>query len=473
MTETILWHDYETSGRDARRDRPLQFAAIRTTRDLEPIGEPLAMRAVLGEDVLPEPEACLVTRVVPDTEVSEDCLTQYHFARRIHEALSVPDTCTAGYNSIRFDDEFSRFMFWRNLLPVYDREWRNGNSRFDLLDSLRAAYALRPEGIEWPKRDDGVASFRLEHLTKANGIEHGEAHDAVADVWATIEMAQCLRRAQPKLFKFLFDGRIKSNALERLAIGSGNAVVHTSGKFASSYGCTSVVLPLGTHLMMKNQVFAADLRYDPKLLLDESVEKLQTLMFTRRSELPEGSPRVGLKTVHANRSPVVAPTTVLDDQAWERIQLDPATTSERAAFVKQHRRDILRISQQVFEREFDAPTDPDEALYDGFPSRNDAARFGDIHDIGPNGWREFEGGFDDPGLGELLFRMRAQTAPDTLDESEQARWQEHCRQKLHSGEPSRLQQIEADLARLREARADEADSLRILDEVEVLVRKHC
>ena len=52
---TFLWHDYETFGADTRRDRPAQFAAIRTDADLNEIGAPLMMYCRPANDYLPVP----------------------------------------------------------------------------------------------------------------------------------------------------------------------------------------------------------------------------------------------------------------------------------------------------------------------------------------------------------------------------------------------------------------------------------
>jgi len=43
MTTTLYWHDYETFGSDPRRDRPAQFAGLRTDEELNEIGEPLVL----------------------------------------------------------------------------------------------------------------------------------------------------------------------------------------------------------------------------------------------------------------------------------------------------------------------------------------------------------------------------------------------------------------------------------------------
>jgi exodeoxyribonuclease-1 len=143
---TFLWHDYETFGAVPRRDRPAQFAAIRTDADLNEIGEPIMLYCQPAPDFLPDPQSCLITGITP-----QHCLEARRAGTRVRrticEAFSEPGTIGVGYNTIRFDDEVTRFLFWRNLIDPYAREWQNGCGRWDLLDVVRMTYALRPDGI--------------------------------------------------------------------------------------------------------------------------------------------------------------------------------------------------------------------------------------------------------------------------------------------------------------------------------------
>ncbi|MBY0445058.1 MAG: exodeoxyribonuclease I, partial [Burkholderiales bacterium] len=129
---TFYWHDYETFGINPRRDRPSQFAGIRTDAELNEIGKPLNIFCKPAPDYLPDPESCLLTGITPQ-QCLENGVDEFEFAARIEAELATPDTVGLGYNSIRFDDEVTRFMFWRNLIEPYSREWQNDCSRWDLL----------------------------------------------------------------------------------------------------------------------------------------------------------------------------------------------------------------------------------------------------------------------------------------------------------------------------------------------------
>ncbi|HEY3487270.1 MAG TPA: exodeoxyribonuclease I, partial [Gammaproteobacteria bacterium] len=235
MSTSFYWFDYETSGVDPARDRPVQFAGVRTDADFRPIGEPLTIYCRFSDDILPQPDSCLITGITPQLANARG-MNEVEFARRIHEELSQPGTCAVGYNSIRFDDEVTRYLFYRNFYDPYEREYKNGNSRWDIIDMVRMCYALRPEGISWPQHEDGAPSFRLEHLSKANGIKHEAAHDALSDVYATIGMAKLIKEKQPRLYEYLYNLRQKQEVSRLLNLRDRQPLLHTSSMFPSQTG---------------------------------------------------------------------------------------------------------------------------------------------------------------------------------------------------------------------------------------------
>jgi len=304
---TFLWHDYETFGTDTRRDRPAQFAAIRTDVELREIGEPVMLYCRPTDDYLPDPGACLITGITP-----QQCLAhgvpEHAFAARIEAELAQAGTIGVGYNTIRLDDEVTRFMFWRNLIDPYAREWQNQCGRWDLLDVVRLAYALRPDGITWPVVD-GKPSFRLEKLTQANGIAHEAAHDALSDVRATIALARLIRQPNPRLFDFALSLHKKERVAQELRLpatqSTAKPFLHVSGMFPAERGCLALMWPLAMHPTNKNELLAWDLAHDPGVLAGLSVPELRERLFTRADEGPEGVARLPIKGVHLNKSPMV------------------------------------------------------------------------------------------------------------------------------------------------------------------------
>ncbi|SDN50830.1 exodeoxyribonuclease I [Vreelandella arcis] len=430
---SFLWHDYETFGADPRRDRPAQFAALRTDADLNEIGEPIELFCRPADDYVPHPAACLITGITPQ-KAQRHGLPEAQFAGEVQRYMSEPGTCVVGYNSLRFDDEVSRHLFYRNLLDPYAREWQNGNSRWDLIDVVRAFYALRPEGIEWPLRDDGAPSFKLEDLTAANGIAHEGAHDAVADVRATIALARLLKSCNGKLFDYLLGLRGKRAVAKQLDLPSAKPILHISRRYPASRGCSALVMPLAEHPSNPNGVIVYDLSVDPSDLLAMSAEQIRERVFVSQQDLAEGEARIPLKVIHINRCPVVFPATALKD-------VDGPQQGEYGAIVarlglemdacRQHwkmLRDAPAVTQKVAEvfsvGYDDAPQDPDLMLYAGsFFSAADRKQMERVRAMDPWDLVGERFAFQDPRLEEMLFRYRARSYPETLEGDELEQWE--------------------------------------------------
>ena len=432
---TFYWHDYETFGTDPARDRPVQFAGLRTDADLKVIGEPLVIYARPANDFLPHPGACLVTGITPQLALQRG-VPESEFIARIHEQLAQPGTCGVGYNSLRFDDEFTRFTLYRNFLDPYAREWQNGNSRWDLIDVLRTAWALRPEGIEWPRREDGTVSFRLEELTAANGIEHAGAHDALVDVQATIAVARLVRQRQPRLFDYLLRLRDKRAVQAMLDIAGMKPVLHVSGMFGAARHNIALVVPLLVHPTNRNEVICFDLHSDPALLRELPPAELQRRLFSRASDLAEGEERPGLKSVHINRCPVLVPAKMADPATAARVGLDGERCRAHLAALREWRaRDgegmQAKLAGLYQGRIFEPITDPDRMLYSGgFFSDGDRAAMAAVRRSSPEQLASQSFSFEDARLPEMLFRYRARNFPESLDAAEVAQWEEFRYQRI-------------------------------------------
>ncbi len=363
--DNFLWHDYETFGIHPALDRPAQFAALRTDAELNIHGEALEWFCAPADDVLPHPAACLITGITP-LDARKKGLCEAEFAALIHARMMEPGTCSAGYNSLRFDDEFTRNLFYRNFRDPYEREYRNGNSRWDLIDLARMCFALRPEGIEWPLNDKGKTSFRLEHLTRANNIEHEGAHDALADVRATIGLARLIRRRQPRLYAWALGLRDQKQVIKMLDVLNPTPILHTSARIPPSRGCTSLFLPLAVYPERPKSVIAFDLMGDPEQLIKASAEHISDLVFTPLNDLPEGLQRLPLKAIHSNKVPMLAPVATLRGVDTARIALDPARCREHAKQILRHLEDIRFKVMEVFTRPYtDHTRDPDLMIYSG------------------------------------------------------------------------------------------------------------
>ncbi|HEX5306890.1 MAG TPA: exodeoxyribonuclease I [Dyella sp.] len=433
--QTFFWHDYETFGADSRRDRPVQFAGIRTTMELEIVGEPVMFFGKPPRDALPHPEACMITGITPQ-QAERQGVIEAEFAARVHEQLAEPGTCGVGYNSLRFDDEFTRQLLYRNFFDPYGREWEHGNSRWDLIDLVRMCEALRPEGIHWPTREDGSPSFKLEHLAKANGLQQERAHDALSDVHALIDLARLIRVRQPRLWDWHFGLRRKQRVFEQLDVAGMTPLVHVSSRYPASQHCLTLIVPLALHPARPGEVIVYDLRFDPAELIALDAEDIADRVFTSRADLPEGVERIALRTVRANRAPALAPLSVLKGADLERLQLDPerclahADTLRAAAGVREK---VQRLFKQA--AAMPAAEDPELALYDGFLPDADKRLLAEVRGTPPEQLATRAFAFRDPRYAELLFRYRARNWPHTLGADERARWDAFRRDRLTRSTP--------------------------------------
>lgn len=423
---TFFWHDYETFGTDPQRDKAVQFAGVRTDLEFNVIGEPVTYFCKPSDDCLPHPEACFITGITPRM-AAEKGIVESEFIAEIHSHLAEPNTCTVGYNSIRFDDEVTRNLLYRNFYDPYAREWQNGNSRWDLIDVVRATRALRPDGIQWPDNEEGQPSFRLEDLTSANAISHESAHDALSDVYATISIAKLVKDKQPRLYHYLFANRTKHKVFDLLQLGAMQPLIHVSGMYPASQNCLAVVVALAEHPGNSNGIIVYDLVVDPAPLLSLSVDEIKQRLFTAKADLPEGVDRIPLKTVHANKCPVLAPLSVIRPEDAERLQYDKNLIQQHLQQLKAYDGLAEKVAA-VFEPDFNSEqSDPDLLLYQGgFFSPHDKREMARLRNTAPEKLSAMQFDFSDPRLHEMLIRYKGRNFPGFLTESERKQWYDYC-----------------------------------------------
>ena len=458
MAFSFYWHDYETFGIHPQKDRPAQFAGVRTDENLNIIDDPMVVYCKVPLDYLPNPDSCVITGITPQL-ADEKGVCEAQFIRQILSQLAQANTCTVGYNNLRFDDEVTRNCLYRNFYDPYAREWQNGNSRWDLMDVFRAARALRPEGIAWPLDQDGNPTLKLDHLTIANGIAHESAHDALSDVYATIAIAKLLKQAQPKLYQFLFQNRGKNEAYQLLKLGEFAPIVHVSGKYPTIKNNLAIVLPICKHPSNTNGVIVYDLSEDPSDLISLSVEEIRLRIFTATKDLPENTQRIPLKTVHLNKCPVLAPLSVIRPIDAERLNIDKT-------LCEKHRQQLIAatgLAEKIAEvfndnEHLQKITDPDLAIYSGgFFSNHDKQQMAKIHTSKPHQLSKLTVNFNDRRLDEMFFRYKARNYPNELKPEEMQQWREFCQNRLNQKEIAAVD-FESYFSRLQTLREQQVDS---------------
>lgn len=449
MAQTFFFYDLETSGLSPRDSRIMQFAGIRTDMNLQPIGEPYNILVKLNDDTLPSPEALMVTGITPQQTLA-DGYTEAEFAKLLNDEIFTNDTIAVGFNNIRFDDEFVRHLFWRTFHDPYEWCWKDGRSRWDLLDVVRMTRALRPEGIVWPVVDD-KPSNRLELLTKENGIDHFKAHDALSDVEALIAITSLIKTKQPQLYSYLLDMRDKNKVKQLVNLQEQKPFVYTSGRFDSDFHKTTIALPLAPG--KNGNVIVYDLRHDPEFFINLSMDDLRHKFYaTWEERKAEDFVSLPVKELQYNRAPAVAPLGVLEQaDGWERIGLSVATIEKHKAMLlaAPHFAENIR---SLFENraEFKKSLDPEAKLYDGFLNDRDRLRVETVRNADERQLADFNPEFSDERLAPLLLHYKARNFPRSLSKDEVPQWEQWRFARISSQLPDfmkslhRLAAIETD-----------------------------
>lgn len=424
---TLYWYDLETFGRNPAWDKVAQFAGIRTDENFNIIGEPLVLYCKITPDYLPDPEACYITGITPQKTI-ESGLTEYDFIKRIDQEFSTPGTCVVGFNSINFDDEFIRNLYYRNFKDPYIREWSRGNSRWDIINLLRGVKDFRPEGINWVNDINGKATFKLELLTKANGIDHLNAHDALSDVEATIAMAKLVHETNPRFFNFFFGLRKKEGVKKYIDINGRKPFYHTSPMYRSEKGSTTMLCPLAVDQTNKNAIICFDLRNDPEDLLNLDETEIKRRVFSSADSLNPGEKRIELRQVHINKSPMIAPLGTLTPERSLELGIDSQKCLENLEKIKKFPLLTQKVIK-VFAKDDNKPvnSDPDFQIYSGgFFKDEDKAKFAIIHNLRKEDLLNQNVSYEDPRVSQMLWRFVCRNYPETLGKEDLDKWKSFC-----------------------------------------------
>ena len=442
MGQTYYFYDLETSGLNPRDDRIMQFAGIRTDENLQPIGESHNVLIRLTEDILPSPGAIQVTGITPQMTLA-DGMNEPEFCRFLIDEVFIPNTVTIGFNNVRFDDEFIRHTLWRNFYDPYEWAWSEGRSRWDMLDVVRLTRALRPDGIEWPVDENGTAVNKLELLTKANGLAHEKAHDALSDVEGLIAVTKLIKDTQPKLFNYMFSMRNKKSVATLAGLEDPKPFVYAAGRYDSQYEKATVVIPIAPG-RTPGSVVVYDLRVDPTPFVAASAKQLHAAMTaTKEERLSTDFQPVPVNELSFNKCPAIAPLGVLDEGAKSRIGIDIASVENHLKVLGANPGFGSAVREALSMREsYPEATDVEHTLYDGFIPDTDKKHMQKIRSATADDLADFNPRFTDTRFDELLFRYKARYFPSSLTEDEQKRWQDYRQQKITTQMPSFVQELQ-------------------------------
>ncbi|WP_009874505.1 exodeoxyribonuclease I [Buchnera aphidicola] len=424
-TPNFLFYDYETFGIHTALDKPAQFACIRTDINLNIIDDPQYFYCFPSDDYLPDPGSVLITHITPQY-TEKNGTNEYNFSQKIYDILMQSNTCVVGYNNINFDDEITRNIFYRNFFDPYEWSWKNGNSRWDILNLLRACYALRPTGINWPKNELGLTSFKLSDLTKTNNIVHLNAHNAVSDVYATIEIAKLVKKKQPRLFDFFFKIRKKNELYKLIDLRNFQPIIYISAYFGAIYHNMSCILPIAWHENNSNILIAIDLFKDIKTLINMCKKICFDSIFIKN--LLDS----GVVLLHLNRCPILAPIQVIRKEDYNRLNFHRFSLNKKIELIKKNMFFIQNI-KIIFSKNNNTNQffNVDLEIYNGFFNSKDKKKIQIIRNTDPVFLKHIFCNFHDSRLKNLFFRYRARNFFYTLDDNEKKIWLKHCMNVLN------------------------------------------
>ncbi|UOY04296.1 exodeoxyribonuclease I [Candidatus Blochmanniella pennsylvanica] len=445
-------YDYETFGINPALDRPAQFAGIRTNNTLKPIEKEKIFFCRLSNDYLPDPQSVLITGIAPQDTLRHG-LIESEFARRIHQLFCIPKTCILGYNNIHFDDEFSRNIFYRNFHDPYLWAYQRGNSRWDLLHVLRACYSLCPNGITWPLNIQNKPSFRLKDLTQANAIKHLSAHDAMSDVYATLELTKLIKEAQPQLFQFLFDHRTKYQLQKIIDLDTMNPLIFIMNKINNKYkNFITYIAPISRHPINPNILIACDLNGNIDNLVNLNINTIYQKLYSNHITIYDILKKIPLRFIRLNACPILIPINFFEKNNINTTYTMQLSTNYRYClknlnFIRMHENSVyLRnkintlytiIGSYINQQNIYNNLHVDSQLYHRLFNNSDRKIIESIRRTHSKELKNLCTDHVDTRLKPLLFYYRARNFPNTLNYQEQKKWLNYKKNKLFNTDQSK------------------------------------
>jgi exodeoxyribonuclease-1 len=433
--ERFVFYDFETSGAKPAFDQPLQFAAIVTDDNFNELDR-MELRCQLSPHILPSPIALHVTGVRPGQLLNSNLVNQFEFAQRLQSFIKTwAPAIWVGYNSIQFDEEVMRHLFYQNLQPTIYATQRWGNSRLDAMKMIWAVYDKAPGVLVWPTNENGLTNFKLDQLAPANGFANHNAHDAMGDVEALIFLLYKIKSGASLLYDQLVANNNKHHVKDLI---TAFKPVEITLRFGASVPKTYVGCFCGSENGNPNRIGFFDLNQDNAFdLINGSQKDIEDAL--------NGSPKK-IRTLAINK----ADTFTVCEQA-------DALHNSLCAEIQRNEGFRSKVSQAMADRYLGDEQEEkfvEEKIYDGFVSGADEERLIKFQSASWRERQELVSGMDDVRLRQLGRRLIAFYAPELLNSEEKQKFSKYICDKWSETEKAvswtTMEQVQVDLVRLKD-----------------------
>ncbi len=371
----LVFYDFETCSSNVSYGQIIQAAAVLVNDKFQELDR-FEARCKLSPGVVPEAMALLVNKTTPKM-LKETNLSHYQMVRQmVNKFKQWKNSIFIGYNSINFDEEFLRRTLWKNLEYPYLTN-TNGSERGDLFSLARACHLYYPDCIKTPISDKNNPVFKLEKLAPMNNIQHDEAHSAMGDVLATIEIAKLLNKKAPNVWKA---GLMTTNKDKTFQLIKDEQLFCTDFFY---YGkSVPFVLTFVCQHPQWGYPMCFDLKADPNYYFDLSKQEL-------KKELDK-KPKV-IRTIKHKKHPVIMnPSYGVNFDNYK--QLGIKKLEERAQLIRKNKDFAKKIARLLDEdaserKDLDSQLDvyPEESIYIKFALPEDSKIMPEFHNVS---WRE-------------------------------------------------------------------------------------
>lgn len=492
---TFLWYDLETYGFNFTHASIVQFASIRTDANLNKLDETnILCRPPPDLDI--EPDSVKIHKISPLRALAEG-IKETEFAGRLYEELSRPGTCSVGYNSINFDNKFMRFLFFRNFLPAYWHEFKNGCSKWDLFNLTRMIALLRPEVLNIAE-DEPMPSFSLANIARRNDFAHDNPHDALSDVGASLDLARKIKEQSPEWYEYFFSLRYKDRVMR--IISAGDSFLYVTEEHLRRDHRVALVVPIIPHPIYSTYSICLDLRYSVNMFHQLSAKEINHRYFGEGDNNDNLPTKLGLIMVKINKCPAIVP--------WQEVQrhqldtnriLDVLKLSQEAVYTHldeftQEKEELASKLQEAFSMKPDREGDTNDSassggiedskehlsandntarcadasakgtikvtkkmeeamLYDGFVHDDDIATGMKIRNMGDDELTKVVQSnlpFKDSRLNKIVLRYKGRNYYESMSAAEQDGWMKHLAEHFNNTLPARIAQVQELLQRAEE-----------------------